>query len=242
MNPKTLTSGHSSSRTGFRRGRNSRSNNCASKQSCHTRKRRTRDWVHKSVRLKESFGGIRAKKKLQCSLLNVNGLTASTLADVKEVLSRKQPDLCILIETKRRLESDELCIDVAGYDVSEYRRSDMAGDKGGGGLAIYTRNVDGLVFKNYDPDLPDPSHVFVRNERAWKTVESVREKLQFVQYMQGFKHPMTGMEFGMRICSLFCGRKLLLSAKMDSEWSFLVTLTVILAVLQELVCRVTIQM
>ena len=187
MNPKTLYSGQSYHKTGFRRGRNSRSNTSASKQSCHTRKRRTRDWVHKSVRLKESFGGIRAKKKLQCSLLNVNGLTAATLADVREVLSRKQPDLCILIETKRRLEADELCIDVAGYDVSEYRRSDMAGDKGGGGLAIYTRKVDGLIFKNYDPDLPDPSHVFVRNERAWKTVESVRGKTAICAVYAGFQ-------------------------------------------------------
>ena len=60
--------------------------------------------------------------------------------------------------------------------VSEYKRSDIAGEKGGGGLAIYTKKSEGFVFKDYDPDLQDPSQAFVRNERVWKTVESAHYK------------------------------------------------------------------
>ena len=185
MNPKTLASCKSTHQPGFRMGRNSRKHASVSKQC----RRSSKNLIHKSVKLKDSFGGIRTKKRLQCSLLNVNGLTAAALADVKDVLSRKQPDICCLIETKRRLEDDGLCLDITGYDVTEYRRSDMAGDRGGGGLAIYTRKVDGLVFKDHDPDIADPAHSFVRNERAWKTVESVRGKTAVCAVYAGFQAP-----------------------------------------------------
>ena len=180
MNPFSL------SNPGFRRGRNSQSNSSSAKSQMRTRS--TRNWIHKAVRLKESFGALRTKKKLQCSLLNVDGLTETSFADVKDVLSRKLPDICLLLETKRRLEDDCLCLDVPGYDVTEHRRSDLAGDKGGGGLALFTRKVDGLVFKDYDPDL-DPDHAFVRSERAWKTVQSVQGKTVICSVYAGFQAP-----------------------------------------------------
>ena len=81
MNPFSL------SNPGFRRGRNLQSNSSGAKSQMRTR--RTRNWIHKAVRLKESFGALRTKKKLQCSLLNVDGLTETSFADVKDVLSRK---------------------------------------------------------------------------------------------------------------------------------------------------------
>ena len=162
-------------RRGFRRGRNSASNNNISYERIRQRRRNTR-CLHKSSLLKESYGLIQRKTKLKCCMLNVNGLTDSTLADVKNVLASKSPDVCVLLETKRRLEDEGINLEIPGYEVSEHRRSDLAGDKGGGGIAIYTRKADGIVFKDFDPNLPDPNQAFVRNERAWKTVESVHGK------------------------------------------------------------------
>ena len=151
--------------------------------------RHTRSLVHRSAKLKEAYGTVRKKNKLRCCLLIVDGLTDSSFADVKHVLSSKSPDICVLLETKRRQEDDGLDIDVVGYDVTEYKRSDIAGDKGGGGLAIFTRKADGLVFKDYDPDLPDPAHDFVREERAWKTLESARSKTAVCAVYAGFQAP-----------------------------------------------------
>ena len=78
-------------------------------------RRSSRNLVHKSVRLKESYGAIGSKKKLTCSLLNVDGLSDASLADVRDVLARKQPDLCVILETKIRFEEEGLCLDVPGY-------------------------------------------------------------------------------------------------------------------------------
>ena len=173
----------------FRKGRNSVSGNNVSKEKIRIRKRSMGNWKHKSVRMKESFGAVTMKEKLVCSLLNVDGLNESSLADVKEVLSTKKPDICILLETKRRFEDEETPIDVPGYEVSEYRRSDLAGDKGGGGIAVFTRKVDGLAFKDFNPDLPDPSLAFVRNERVWKTVETGSRKTAICAVYAGFQSP-----------------------------------------------------
>ena len=184
MNPMSNGMGGQASGTpAFRRGRNSTTN---FKRTSQTRKRSTRDWVHKSVKLKDSYGAINSKKRLKCAMLNVDGLSEGTLADVKSVLSRRKPDVCVLLETKRRLEEGGLCIDIDGYDLSETKRSDMAGDKGGGGIAIYTRKVDGLLFRDYDPDLTNPDNAFVRKERTWKTVDSVRGKTAICAVYAGF--------------------------------------------------------
>ena len=150
-------------------------------------KRSSRNLVHKSVRLKESYGAIGSKKKLTCSLLNVDGLSDASLADVRDVLARKQPDLCVILESKIRFEESGPCLDVPGYEVAERRRSDFAGDRGGGGIAVYTRKRDGLVFKSYDPDILNPEHMFVRTERLWTTVQSAKGKTAVCAVYAGFQ-------------------------------------------------------
>ena len=103
---------------GFRRGRNSVSNHNVSFEKARQRKRQTRS-LHKSSLLKESCGSIQKKTKLKCCLLNVNGLSDSTLADVKNVFASKSPDICVLLETKRRFEDEGMNLDIPGYEVSE---------------------------------------------------------------------------------------------------------------------------
>ena len=114
MNPFSLR------KTDFRKGHNASSHSVKDTKS-RINKRSSNDLIHKSARIKDSYGAIGTKKKLSCSLLNVNGLTEASLTDVKDVLSRKQPDLCIIIETKLRKEEEGPCLDVPGYEVLEYR-------------------------------------------------------------------------------------------------------------------------
>ena len=117
------------------------------------------------------MGVVHRKNDLKCAFLNVDGLSLSTLEDVKDVIRKKQPDLVMLFETKRREEQIGLDISIDGYAVNEVKRSDTSLDKAGGGIAIYTRLVDGLIFTEYQPEIEQEQHHFVNKERAWLKVE-----------------------------------------------------------------------
>lgn len=185
MNPFSLHRGFSR----FRSGRNLTNNVSLSKMKRQIHRRNTRNWVHKSVGRKDSYGFVQPKSRLKLGMLNVDGCTRDTFADVKDVLLRKKMDMCILLETKRRIEEDDDSLAIPGYDLTEVRRSDMAGDKGGGGICFYMRKADGLLFGDYDPDILDPDHAFVRNERVWKTVESLHGKTAVCAVYAGFQAP-----------------------------------------------------
>ena len=128
------------------------------------------------VKLRDTVGVIGTKHSLKIGLLNVDGLSPSSLEDVRSACNRKTLDVMVLLETHRR--NEELGDDIAitGYDLHEVRRSDVAGDKGGGGLAFYTRQADGILFKEYSPPVADPSLHYVQNERFWLTTESLLMK------------------------------------------------------------------
>ena len=130
----------------------------------------------KSVKLRSVVGVIERKNNLKCALLNVDGLSLSTLEDIKEVCVKKKPDLVFILETKRREEDVGLKASIDGYSLIEVRRSDAAGDRGGGGIAVYTRQVDGLVYHEYNPEIKNEQHHFVNKERVWVKTESVSVK------------------------------------------------------------------
>ena len=97
--------------------------------------------------------------------------------------------MCILLETKRREEEIGSDIEIPGYTLRELRRSDTAGDRGGGGLAVYTRQLDGLVFQEYSPDIEDQDCHFVRNERMWITTKSLSTKSAVCGAYYGCQYP-----------------------------------------------------
>ena len=172
----------------FRTGRNSRSGLGTSGQKSkqlHSRFKKFR--VNKRVKLRESVGVIKVKNSLKTSLLNVDGYTEASFIDVRETISKTDPDICYILETKRRLEEQGSDISIAGYDVSEARRSDLAGDKNGGGIAVYTKVIDGLVFNDYKPAIDNPAHNFVNNERVWVTVDSLQTKTAVCGLYLGFQ-------------------------------------------------------
>ena len=148
-----------------------------SKESLHRVKRNIKQY--RSIKLakkRDPVQGNPTKTVLRCSLLNVDGLNEASLNNVEDVIGSQKPDVVILLETKRRLEDPDSDISVPGYSVYESRRSDNAGDRDGGGIAAYTKQSDGLLFKHHKPDIADPSRAFVNSERVWITVESNTSK------------------------------------------------------------------
>ena len=140
-------------------------------------KRRVQQFrVKRSVKLRDNHGVRNSKTILRSALLNVDGLDEVSLEDVKTTVSSKKPDIVVLLETKRRVESCDLAADITEYSLHEARRSDAAGDKDGGGIALYTRQSDGLLFQPHSPDINDPNEAFVNNERIWVTVHSQSSK------------------------------------------------------------------
>ena len=130
----------------------------------------------KRVKLRSVVGVIEKKNNLKLALLNIDGLSLGSLEDIREVCSRKKPDLVFILETKRREEDVGIKASIDGYSLTEVRRSDAAGDRGGGGIAVYTRQVDGLVYHEFQPDIKNELHHFVNKERVWIQVESASTK------------------------------------------------------------------
>ena len=95
---------------GFRKGRNSVSN--ADPKKGRKSRRSTNYRKNKAAKLRSEFGTITIKNDLRCAMLNVNDLNEATLAGVKNTLSHKKVDICMLLETKRRLEENGISIDI----------------------------------------------------------------------------------------------------------------------------------
>ena len=139
-------------------------------------KRQVNRWRSRHVKLRSVVGVVERKSDLKCALLNVDGLTLSSLEDIRGVLELKKPDLCIILETKRMEGEVGLEARIDGYSLTEIRRSDTANDRHGGGIAYYTRQVDGLVVHEHKPDIVDPGCHFVNKERVWLKTESTTNK------------------------------------------------------------------
>lgn len=111
------------------------------------------------------------KKSLSVGLLNVNGYSQTSAKDVEDAMSKLDVDVMCIVETKMRTE-DRDKIKMKGFDVYETRRADADGDKQGGGLAIFARRKDGIIFKRYDPEIKEEDLAFVNKERLWVTYDS----------------------------------------------------------------------
>ena len=151
----------------------------------HSRKRTFR--LHKRAKLRESIGIIQSKNSLDISLLNVNGYTGDTIVTVGETIASKSPDICILLETKRRKEVLAPNVHINGYETIDRRRSNTAGDRGGGGILMYLRNDKGLDIKEYEPIIDNEDHAFVANERVWVTVHGLKYKTAVCGLYLGFQ-------------------------------------------------------
>ena len=134
---------------------------------------------------RKALGIINKKKTLSLLFFNTNGLTQSSLADIKAALDRRKVDIAVIVETHHRLEQTFNECSIGEYKHFEARRSDVAEDKQGGGILIYCKTSQGLMFKKYSPSIDDDNLVFVNNERLWILCDSV-----------GFKTAVCGIYMG----------------------------------------------
>ena len=100
-----------------------------------------------AAKLLDFIGILQSKKRLRSGFLNVDGLNEVTLHEVSSTVHEESPDILILVETKRREEDVPIDISLPGYYVHEAKRSDLAGDKAGGGIAVYCKLSDGDYFQ-----------------------------------------------------------------------------------------------
>lgn len=154
-------------------GRNTRAHASASTSS---RRRSTASVRNFKFKLRENIGALKCKNDLKTSFLNIDGLSDAKLEDVSSYVRAKSPDLFFLLETKRRAEEIGTDISIPGYDLTELRRSDVSGDRSGGGVAFYTKNNAGLLFKRHSPAIQHGDLEYVQNERFWVTVDSLECK------------------------------------------------------------------
>ena len=156
----------------YRHGRNLRM-----KAAPNVPRRRSGDSIRNfKFRLREQVGELRCKDSLKTSFINIDGLSDAKLEDITATVLSRSPDLFFILETKRRLEEIGTDISVPGYDVTEIRRSDLSGDRSGGGIAVYTKNTAGLLFKRHTPAITHADLEYVQNERFWYTLDSLQCK------------------------------------------------------------------
>ena len=142
--------------------------------------------IFRRIRAKrKSLGIINRKQTLSFLFFNTRGLSQSSLSDIKVALDRKQVDIAVIVETHHRLEQNFHEYSVDNYKSFETRRSDVDEDKSGGGILVYVKTSEGLMFKQFSPIIEEESLCFVNNERLWILCDSV-----------GFKTAVCGVYMG----------------------------------------------
>ena len=153
--------------------------------ACKRHARVNNNYKHK---LREKVGVIGSKTNLKTSMLNVDGLSDTSLADVQDFVAQSSPDVVFLLETKRRFEEFGTDIAIDGYEHFEVKRSDVADHKQGGGLVCYTRRTDGLVFKRHTPEIMNIDLEYVNYERIWITIDSLKSKTAILGVYMGCQY------------------------------------------------------
>ena len=145
-----------------------------------------RAMVGKFIR-NEEMRAVTRKTSLGIGCLNVNGLKETTIMDIKSAMAEKDLDVVCLQETKRRLEDVKMKIRIGGCEVFESRRSVSNDDKEGGGLAVITKQKDGILFSRYSPEIGNPDLGYVDKERMWVIYESKAGKTAICNVYLGYQ-------------------------------------------------------
>jgi exonuclease III len=136
-------------------------------------------------KFRNSVGGFRHRRRLRGDLgivnkcvkvammhLNANGLGQISVQDVNNACTRDNLMVAAITETHFRSEQSLDHHIIPGYKTFESRRSDVAGDKPGGGVLIYCKESEGIVFRQHTPDISSPDCAFVDRERCWVIFET----------------------------------------------------------------------
>ena len=116
------------------------------------------------------------KQNVKIVSLNTNGFSELTENDVREVMRSQKPGLVGLLETKLRQEDGVREVEMPGYDVVDIRRSDLAGDKEGGGILVYSRQGGGIKYREKVFKIRKKENKHVASERVWIQARAGRMK------------------------------------------------------------------
>ena len=116
------------------------------------------------------------KQNVKIVSLNTNGFSELTENDVREVMRIQKPGLVGLLETKLRQEDGVREVEMSGYDVVDIRRSDLAGDKEGGGILVYSRQGGGIKYREKVFKIRKKENKHVASERVWIQARAGRMK------------------------------------------------------------------
>ena len=134
---------------------------------------------------RKTLGIVDKKHSLSLLLFNTRGLSQSSFADIKIAVERENVDIVVITETHYRQEQSIKHNNLDGFKIYEARRSDGSEDKNGGGVLIYCKTAEGLMMKQFKPNVENDNLSFVNKERVWVLCDSV-----------GYKTAVCGVYFG----------------------------------------------
>ena len=160
----------------------------SAKEAYHRKSRRLLKLKSMKARSTVNSHSLIMKNNLRCASLNVDGLNEVSYENVLSVMKNNDPDILFLLETKRRYEETNIKIVTPGYTLVEAMRSNNAGDIGGGGISVFTKLKDGIIFEHHKPDVVNQEHAFVNNERVWIKVKSQTSRTAVCGIYVGCQH------------------------------------------------------
>ena len=107
---------------------------------------------------------------------NTNGWSEMSENDTRELARTQRPGLIGVLETKLRQEDGGRDVEIPDYDVVDVRRSDLAGDKEGGGILVYSKQSGGVKYREKKFKIRKRENKHVQNERVWMVAKSGKSK------------------------------------------------------------------
>ena len=109
-------------------------------------------------------------------LHNCNGFDDLSEYDTVDLIKSQKPEILGILETHHR-EEDTKSVKIPGYKTFESRRSDLAGDKEGGGIMVLAKETDGIKIEEKRFKIKNKELEFVSKERMWVTARTGADKI-----------------------------------------------------------------
>ena len=124
---------------------------------------------------------VKENRSIKVVTLNARKYDDGTEHDVKEVIKHQNPEVVGILESMLREEDEGREPSIQGYNKVETRRSDVAGDKGGGGILVFTKEAKNVKYRERIFKIKDQANKFVSKERVWITSKpKKRAKMAFL--------------------------------------------------------------
>ena len=107
---------------------------------------------------------------------NTNGWSEMSENHTRELARTQRPGLIGVLETKLRQEDGGRDVEIPDYDVVDVRRLDLAGDKEGGGILVYSKQSVRVKYREKKFKIRKRENKHVQNERVWMVAKSGKSK------------------------------------------------------------------